>query len=283
MMDDGDVRMNLWKLFSELRGRHGGKHSSRVDIAISDTASVAPDAFYYRKGRNNIMIEDDYFCAAPDLIAEVLFAPSRALDRGPRLEVYRRAGVPHVWLLEPALETIELYKLHSRYELAGRFGPGGSFTNELFPGERISVDDLFETQSKRWPAAEGEEAKPDAIPQWILPPEMTIGLEYFFHLGHPERRWEAWGNKARSVLAFGSATEAHARFDHFLTEACRWEAAPRPKVGFVAADAEQSEVGRFQLSRQGRLVFLDVAIDGKRYRDLLTIWANSDVWDWGED
>jgi hypothetical protein len=124
---------------------------------------------------------------------------------------------------------------------------------------------------------------PDPIPEWILPPEFQVGLEYFFHLGHPERRWELWGNKARSVLAFGSAIEARARLDHFLTEACRWEAMSKPKIATVAPDIDQVEVGRFQLTRQGRLAFLDVAVDGRRYKELLKIWGKSEVWDWGEE
>lgn len=100
---------------------------------------------------------------------------------------------------------------------------------------------------------------------------------------YPERRWEFWDNKARSVLAFGSAAEARARLDYFLTEACRWESLPRPKISPMADDVEQTEAGRFQLTRHGRLVFLDVAIDGRRHPEILTRWANRDAWDWGEE
>ncbi len=102
-------------------------------------------------------------------------------------------------------------------------------------------------------------------------------------MGHPERRWEFWDNKAHSVLAFGSSAEATARLDYFLTEACRWEATPRPKIAQMAHDVEQSEVGRFQLTRRGRLVFFDVAVDGQRYREILKTWTNHDAWDWGEE
>ena len=44
------------------------------------------------------------------------------------------------------------------------------------------------------------------------------GLEYALFFGVPERRWEFWNNKAHSVLAFGSAVEARARLEHFVTE-----------------------------------------------------------------
>lgn len=57
----------------------------------------------------------------------------------------------HLWLVEPAQEVIELYELRDRYQLVGRHRVGDSFGVDLFPGEQISVDRLFHTQSKRWP------------------------------------------------------------------------------------------------------------------------------------
>src|SRR6266851_3959262 len=128
-----DIRIPLWSLLGSLSGRHGGKHSGRVDIGLAPWTGVAPDGYYYRPGRQNIMIAGDYFCAAPDLIAEVLFAESRWLDRGSRMEVYRRAGVPHLWLIEPAQEIVEIYELRGHYEMVGRHGPGDSFATPLFP------------------------------------------------------------------------------------------------------------------------------------------------------
>ena len=109
-------------------------------------------------------------------------------------------------------------------------------------------------------------------------------MEYFFHLGHPERRWEFWGNRAHSVLAFGSAVEARARLEHFVTEACHWEGMPKPSISTNPTDdSDQAAVGRFQLTRRGRLVQLDIAIDGRRYKDLLRIWGKRHAWDWGDD
>jgi hypothetical protein len=282
-LDESDIRMNFWRLLDDFSARHGGRHSSRVDIALGSWAGVAPDAFYYCEGRQDIMIEGSYFCAAPDLVVEVLSAPSRQLDRGPRMEIYRRAGVPHLWLVEPALETVEVYEMQSGYELIGQHGPGDSFVSPLFPGEEISADTILTTQSKRSLDTQDSDEELDSIPDWIVPPETKLGLEYFFHLGHPERRWEFWNNRARSVLAFGSGTEANARLDNFIAEACRWESAPRPKLSEMADEVVQTEVGKFQFTRRGRLIFLDVAIDGRRHREILTRWGNHDAWNWGAD
>lgn len=150
--------------------------------------------------------------------------------------------MPHLWLLEPATETVEIYELHAGYELVARHAIGDRFESPLFPGDEISVEALFSTQSKRkgWHGADGG---PEPIPEWLVPPEINLGLEYFFHLGHPERRWEFWDNKARSMLAFGSAAEARARLDYFMTEACRWESLPGAKISQLADDIEATEIG----------------------------------------
>jgi Uma2 family endonuclease len=282
MIDDGDIRLNVWTMLREFSSRHGGRSCGRVDIALAPGVGVSPDGYYYGTGCTDLMIEDDYFCAVPDLVIEVLSAPSRWLDRGPRMEVYRRAGVPRLWLVEPAIEAVELHELRGGYDCVGRYRAGDVFACDLFPGEVIRTEALFRTQSKRWQHAEAADEVSDPIPDWIVPPEMAVGLEYFFLLGHPERRWEFWNNKARSVLAFGSPAEATARLDHFVTEACQWQALPRPALSPMADDVQQTEVGKFQFTRRGRLVFLDLAIEGGRHREILATWADRDAWDWGE-
>jgi hypothetical protein len=85
------------------------------------------------------------------------------------------------------------------------------------------------------------------------------------------------------VLAFGSPREARARLGPFLEEAARWEQAPVPAAVAVGPDAEQAEVGRFRFTRRGRHVWLDVAVDARKYQDLLRVWSRREAWDWGED
>jgi hypothetical protein len=46
---------------------------------------------------------------------------------------------------------------------------------------------------------------------------------------------------------------------------------------------EVAEVGRFRLTRRGRHFHMDVAVDGRKYRELLREWTQHEAWDWGED
>ena len=104
-----DVQLNLWKLFGEFCRVSGGKRCGRVAIVLGERNAVEPDQFLFQARPDECMIEGNYFQGVPRLIAEVLSPATRALDRGERMEVYRRAGVPHLWLLDPNSETVEEY------------------------------------------------------------------------------------------------------------------------------------------------------------------------------
>jgi hypothetical protein len=148
----------------------------------------------------------------------------------------------------------------------------------------VAVDSLFDTQEKRhaeFRRARSSEEEP--VPAWLVPPEQRLGLEVLFFFGHPERRYEIWDNRAPCILAFGSADEAKLRFDHFLDDICRWEQSAVPKPSLMEPGVEVAEIGRFQLSRRGNHVRMDVAVDARKYRELLLVWADHDAWDWGGD
>jgi Uma2 family endonuclease len=51
----------------------------------------------------------------PDWICEVLSLSTEAEDRGPKMDLYRRAGVGHVWLIGWQARTLEFY----RHDAAG--------------------------------------------------------------------------------------------------------------------------------------------------------------------
>jgi hypothetical protein len=277
-----DVQLNLWGLFRTVCKRYGGLHGGRTDINLSDKAAVAPDQYYFRKTREECMINGDYFHGVPEVVVEVLSPATRAADRGPRKELYRRAGVAHLWLLDPEVESVELYELAGPdYHLAATFRPGEEFRPRPFPEVAVKVGALFDTQWKRhpeWFAA----SEPEPVPEWLAPPDKRLGLEYLLLLGHPERRREIWGNRAPCVLPFGSPGEAQVRFRHFLEDAARWEQAPAPTPSRPEPGMEQAEVGRFRLTRRGRHVHLEVAVDARKYRALLEVWTRREAWDWGE-
>ena len=52
-----------------------------------------------------------YFNLAPDWVCEVLSASTRRLDLHCKRPVYARAGVAHLWLVDPADRTLEAFEL----------------------------------------------------------------------------------------------------------------------------------------------------------------------------
>ena len=51
----------------------------------------------------------------------------------------------------------------------------------------------------------------------------------------------------------------------------------------IEPGVEVAEVSRFRLTRRERHVRLDVAVDTRKYREMLNVWTRRDVWDWGGD
>jgi hypothetical protein len=286
--DNFDVAHNLWRLFGEIVRGHGGMQSGRVPIAMTDRDAVEPDQYYFRAGRKECMIDGDYFHGVPHIVAQVLAPATRWLDRGPRREVFRRAGVRQLWLLEPLVEQVELYELASAdYELVATYRGGETFAVPGFADTMVNVSELFETQSKRYqrhyseiPGGDADEP-PEPVPTWLFSRAVRLGLAYLLVLGHPKRRFEIWNNRAPCMLAFGSDEEASTRFGHFLEEICRWEQMAKPTALDASKDA--AEVGRFRLTRHGHIVRLDVAVDARKYRELLEVSARRESWDWGDD
>ena len=57
-------------------------------------------------------MEDAAATLAPDWCCEVLSPSTEKVDRGRKLDIYRREGVGHAWLVDPALRTVEVFRRH---------------------------------------------------------------------------------------------------------------------------------------------------------------------------
>jgi Uma2 family endonuclease len=71
---------------------------------------LVPDIAGWRRERMPEIPDVPWTDLAPDWLCEVTSPSTGQLDRGPKLEVYHRAGVVHVWLVEPLLRRIEVLR-----------------------------------------------------------------------------------------------------------------------------------------------------------------------------
>lgn len=72
---------------------------------------VVPDLAGWRREHMPQIPDVAFFELAPDWICEVLSPGTAAIDRTRKMHHYARAGVSHVWLVDPAPQTLEVFRL----------------------------------------------------------------------------------------------------------------------------------------------------------------------------
>jgi len=72
---------------------------------------TVPDLAGWRRERMPAVPTAPFFDIPPDWLCEVVSPSTGALDRAKKMPHYARAGVSHVWLVDPTPKTLELYRL----------------------------------------------------------------------------------------------------------------------------------------------------------------------------
>ena len=74
---------------------------------------LVPDIAGWRRARMPEMPDAKAFELAPDWTCEVLSPSTAKIDRVDKVPIYAQAGVSHVWLVDPVLQTLEALRLES--------------------------------------------------------------------------------------------------------------------------------------------------------------------------
>jgi len=113
-----------------------------MDVLLAPTSVVQPDLLFISKKRRSIITEAN-IQGPPDLVVEVLSPSTAAIDRGGKMALYGRYGVPHYWILDARHLSLETYEIReSEYELISQFKKGDPVKLRLFPDLAISLADL---------------------------------------------------------------------------------------------------------------------------------------------
>lgn len=108
---------------------------------------VVPDLAGWRSERMPDEAGDEdsaFYDVAPDWVCEVLSPRTEASDRVKKMNIYRREGVGHVWLLHPISRTLEVYRLGgSHYILLDAFGEDQVVRAEPFDAIEIPLQLLW--------------------------------------------------------------------------------------------------------------------------------------------
>ena len=142
----------LGNLFATLHGfvqahRLGEVFVAPLDVLLSYFDVLEPDVLFVGRARL-ARLEERFVRGAPDLAVEVLSPSTRGRDLMVKRRVYRQFGVAEYWIVDPAQETIEIFRgggswFRAAESLSRAAGPQ-TFFSPLFPGLVLSLNQIFE-------------------------------------------------------------------------------------------------------------------------------------------
>jgi Uma2 family endonuclease len=141
-----DVLANLNDLVrAHVKSRGLGRaYFAPIDVILADTTIVQPDLVYLATDRAHLLSRRGIE-GPPTLVVEVLSPGTAAVDRGAKLRLYARYGVPYYWIADTDAREVEAYELaDQRYRLASRAHGDASMALPPFA-------DLFFVPDALWP------------------------------------------------------------------------------------------------------------------------------------
>jgi Uma2 family endonuclease len=94
---------------------------------------LVPDLAGWRRERLPVLRNVPYFELAPDWVCEVLSTTTARIDRVRKKPLYARERVSHLWLVDPVVRTLEVYRLDGgQWVDAGAYGGTESVRAEPF-------------------------------------------------------------------------------------------------------------------------------------------------------
>jgi len=133
------IHGKLWSRFDDgERGPSGWVVLMEPELHFGE-AVVVPDVAAWRRERLPDVPDRPWLDLAPDWLCETLSPSTARIDRGRKLKVYARAGVAHVWLVNPIEQTVEVLRLTGgAWVLLDTFG--GSDVARIPPFEELELD-----------------------------------------------------------------------------------------------------------------------------------------------
>src|SRR5262249_12115128 len=105
---------------------------------------LVPDLAGWRRERMPELPDAASFELAPDWICEVLSPATAATDRADKMPIYSEHRVRHLWLIDPATQPLEAYRLDSeRYSVLGTWHGDASVHIEPFDALPLELGALW--------------------------------------------------------------------------------------------------------------------------------------------
>ncbi len=136
---------NLEDRFRTYQRSYGGLVLiSPIDIVFSEFDVVQPDVVFFSRDRSHLVDPDRAIRDAPDLAVEVLSPSTAATDRGKKMQMLARYGVPEYWLVDALARTVEIYRLSAEaYVLEQITSEGDIARSAILPNLSFPAREIF--------------------------------------------------------------------------------------------------------------------------------------------
>jgi len=137
-----ELEFRLKVFFNEF-DPEGEIFNAPLDVTLGNSNVVQPDILFISSARREIM-RTERIDGPCDLVVEIMSPSTHRKDRLKKMEIYRKAGIPHYWLVDPEETILEAYLLkEENYLLIFTGGPEDEFTHPEFPGLSLNLEKIF--------------------------------------------------------------------------------------------------------------------------------------------
>ena len=114
-----------------------------LDTYLTDLNVYHPDLLFVSNQRRSLLGEHGVD-GAPDFVVEVLSPRTARFDRGPKRDIYGRTGVQELWIIDPELKTVQVFRFAESADApVATYGIEQGFSSPIFPGVAIAVAEIF--------------------------------------------------------------------------------------------------------------------------------------------
>jgi Uma2 family endonuclease len=105
---------------------------------------IVPDLAGWRRERMPVFPDAAWFDLAPDWVCEVVSPSTGRVDRVRKMPKYAANDVRHLWLIEPVLQTLEVFRLDaSAWRLVATYGGDEVVRAEPFDAIEIRLESFW--------------------------------------------------------------------------------------------------------------------------------------------
>ena len=125
--------------------RSGGRAViAPFDIVFDEYDVAQPDVVFFRAERSHLVRPDVVTRSAPDIAVEVLSPSTASVDRGRKMRMFARYGVPEYWIVDPVDRQVEVHVLEDGAYRQAQVATGGNIVRSvLLPDLSFTAAGIF--------------------------------------------------------------------------------------------------------------------------------------------